>query len=163
MQRLCSPGIETVHVRTASEMYDAVLRACQNADAVIMAAAVADYTPASPATQKLKKDGESLTIDLVKTRDILTDTPRTMVRVGFAAESTDVVEYAKAKLISKGLDLIVANDITLAGAGFGSDDNKVTLLDGTGADELPLMPKYDVAGRILDRLTSLLATAKAPA
>ncbi|MDA1035766.1 MAG: bifunctional phosphopantothenoylcysteine decarboxylase/phosphopantothenate--cysteine ligase CoaBC, partial [Chloroflexi bacterium] len=127
------PGVETVHVKTANEMYDAVLAACQNANAVIMAAAVADYAPAIPASQKLKKDGaDSLLINLVRTRDILAATPRNLVRVGFAAESTDVIEYAKSKLISKGLDLIVANDITLAGAGFGSNDNKVTLVDSTG-------------------------------
>ena len=154
------PGIETVHVKTANEMYQAVIGACQKADAVIMAAAVADYTPAIPTAQKLKKTDGSLTVDLVETRDILMATPRNVIRVGFAAESTDILEYAQAKLISKGLELIVANDITLPGAGFGSDDNKVTLVDSSGTEELPLMPKYDVAGRILDRLTTLLPTPK---
>ena len=154
------PGIETVHVKTANEMYQAVIGACQKADAVIMAAAVADYTPAIPTAQKLKKTDGSLTVDLVETRDILMATPRNVIRVGFAAESTDILEYAQAKLISKGLELNVANDITLPGAGFGSDDNKVTLVDSSGTEELPLMPKYDVAGRILDRLTTLLPTPK---
>jgi phosphopantothenoylcysteine decarboxylase/phosphopantothenate--cysteine ligase len=145
-------------------MYEAVLAACDTADAVIMAAAVADYAPARPAPQKLKKtDGDSLSIDLVKTRDILAATPRNIIRIGFAAESTGVVEYAQAKLISKGLHLIVANDITLPGAGFGSDNNKVTLVDSVGAEELPLMPKYDVAGHILDKLTTLLAVPRIPA
>jgi len=158
------PGIETLHVKTASTMYEAVLAACDTADAVIMAAAVADYAPARPAPQKLKKtDGDSLSIDLVKTRDILAATPRNIIRIGFAAESTGVVEYAQAKLISKGLHLIVANDITLPGAGFGSDNNKVTLVDSVGAEELPLMPKYDVAGHILDKLTTLLAVPRIPA
>lgn len=157
------PGIETVHVTTASQMYDSIIAACEKSDAVIMAAAVADYTPEDPSVQKLKKIDDTLTIELVKTRDILLATPRTIVRVGFAAESVYLVQYAQAKLITKGLNLIVANDITLAGAGFGADDNQVTLVDKSGVEELPLMPKYDVAERILDRITPLLANAKTPA
>ena len=158
------PGIDTRHVGTAEEMRQAVMEACDGASALIMAAAVADYTPADPKTDKVKKeDSGSLALEMVKTRDILAESPRGIVRVGFAAESSDLLANARAKLESKGLDLIVANDITLPGIGFGADDNKVTLLDASGAEELPLMSKYDVACRILDRVAALLDAAPSPA
>jgi phosphopantothenoylcysteine decarboxylase/phosphopantothenate--cysteine ligase len=122
-----------------------------------MAAAVADYMPADPATDKLKKGAsDDLTIELVKTQDILAETPRNLVRVGFAAESTNLVEYAIAKLKSKGLDFIVANDITVADSGFGADTNKVSIIDAKGVDDLPLLPKYEVATQILNRVGKLL-------
>jgi phosphopantothenoylcysteine decarboxylase/phosphopantothenate--cysteine ligase len=150
-------GVDVRHVESASDMRTAVLAACEGADAVIMAAAVADYTPADPAQDKLKKSAsDDLTIDLVKTQDILAETPRNLVRVGFAAESTNLVEYATGKLKSKGLDFIVANDITLADSGFGADSNKVSIIDAKGVDDLPLMPKYGVATQILDRVVGLL-------
>ena len=158
------PGIDTRHVGTAEEMRQAVMEACDGASALIMAAAVADYTPANPKTDKVKKeDSGSLTVEMVKTRDILAESPRGIVRVGFAAESSDLLANARAKLESKGLDLIVANDITAPGIGFGADDNKVTLLDASGPEELPLMSKYGVAGRILDRVAALLDAPPSPA
>jgi phosphopantothenoylcysteine decarboxylase/phosphopantothenate--cysteine ligase len=150
-------GVDVRHVESASDMRDAVLSACAGADAVIMAAAVADFTPADPAQDKLKK-GESneMTIELVKTQDILAETPRDLVRVGFAAETTDLINHARQKLEGKALDFIVANDITLAGSGFGAGSNKVSIIDANGVDDLPLMPKYEVATRILDRVAALL-------
>ncbi|MEE8519037.1 MAG: phosphopantothenoylcysteine decarboxylase, partial [Dehalococcoidia bacterium] len=154
------PGMRTVHVETAEEMRTAVLEACKGADALVMAAAVADYRPSSAGETKIKKTEESLSIDLVKTPDILAESPRDIIRVGFAAESNDLLDNAREKLVDKGLDLIVANDITLPDAGFGADTNKVTILDAQGDDDLPLMSKYDVGIRIIDRIVALLATRR---
>ena len=121
-----------------------------------MAAAVADYRPAEAADQKIKKSEDDLNISLAKTTDILKSVKGDFVRVGFAAESQNLVENAKAKVRSKQLDLIVANDITAEGSGFGSDTNKVTLIDrDLGVEELPLLSKYDVSNRILDRVKGL--------
>ena len=150
-------GIQVVNVETAAQMHDAVLSACNSANALIKAAAVADYRPVGPSAQKLKKADQTLHVDLEPTVDIIAAAPRNIVRVGFAAESTDLLANAKAKLQQKGLDLIAANDITHEGSGFGADTNQVTLLDPQGgAEELPLLPKYDVAWRLLDRVVSLL-------
>lgn len=157
------PGVETIHVRTAAEMAEAVSKACESAAALIMAAAVADYRPANPAGTKLKKDAAGvLDIQMERTQDILASAPATIVRVGFAAESNDVVTYAKAKLKAKGVDLIVANDITRADAGFDAETNVVTLVDAKGQEALPLLPKYDVACHVLDRVTALLSKKRGP-
>jgi phosphopantothenoylcysteine decarboxylase/phosphopantothenate--cysteine ligase len=157
-------GVVLVPVRRALEMRDAVLSHCRGADALIMAAAVADFKPASVAEQKLKKrPGQTgLTLELERTPDILAEVQATaerfpgMIRVGFAAESENLVENAAVKLESKGLAFIAANDITAADAGFGVDTNRVVLLDRQGAEQLPLLSKYDVAGRILDKVAGLL-------
>ncbi len=148
--------VEVVHVATALEMRDAVQKAVANADALIMAAAVADYRPASEASQKLKKGAEAWSIDTVKNPDILAETKGKLVRVGFAAESQDLLENARSKLESKSLDLMVANDVSGEGSPFGSDNNKVLLLDSEGnVEDLPLMSKYEVGHRILDRVRTL--------
>lgn len=158
------PGVDVRHVDTAAEMRDAVLAACADADALIMAAAVADYTPARPSAQKLKKrTTDGLTVEMVKTDDILSSAPAGIVRVGFAAESDDLLDNARAKLDAKHLDLIVANDITLPDAGFGTDTNKVTLIAPGETMDLPLMSKYDVGIAILDRVAALLATDRSAA
>ena len=150
-------GVRVVSVETAAQMHDAVLDACNNADALIMAAAVADYKPTEPSAQKIKKSDETLHVDLESTADIIASAPRNILRVGFAAESANLLANAKIKLQKKGLDLIAANDITHEGSGFGADTNQVTLLDAQGgAEQLPLLPKYDVAWRLLDRVVSLL-------
>ena len=154
-------GVERVRVTRTVDMRDAVLAACAGADALIMAAAPADFTPAEAAEHKIKKDGSGrLVLELEETPDILQAVHRAglpVVRVGFAAESRNLVEYARSKVERKGLDFIAANDITAEGAGFGTDTNLVTLLDAEGrAAPLPLLPKYDVALRILDRVVSLL-------
>jgi phosphopantothenoylcysteine decarboxylase/phosphopantothenate--cysteine ligase len=141
-------------------MLDAVQGASQTADVLIMAAAVADYAPTSSAEEKLKKGGDELLLRLEKTVDVLDAVRDVPVRVGFAAESENVIENARAKLERKGLDLMVANDITAADAGFGSDTNRCTLLDADGGrDELPLLPKREVADRILDRVADLVRKA----
>ncbi len=150
-------GVEVVPAPTADAMREAVLDACRDADALVMAAAVADYRPAESHQDKMKKADAPWSLELVPTADILSEAPSHLVRVGFAAESSDLVENARAKLVAKGIDLIVANDITQEGSGFGADANRVTLLDGTGgAEELPLLPKYEVAWRLLDRVVALL-------
>jgi phosphopantothenoylcysteine decarboxylase/phosphopantothenate--cysteine ligase len=149
--------VETVHVRTTAEMKTAVAKAAAKADALIMAAAVADYQPKTTAKAKIKKETPGLTLELVRTPDIITEVRGKFLRVGFAAESEDVVANAKKKLQKKQLDLIVANDITDKKSGFGVDTNKVTLIDKKGkVEKLPLMSKREVADKILDRVVGML-------
>jgi phosphopantothenoylcysteine decarboxylase/phosphopantothenate--cysteine ligase len=149
--------VRVVHVQTAQQMGEAVLREVAQADALIMAAAVADYRPTTPASQKIKKDAQELTVPLTKTLDILEAAEGKFVKVGFAAESQDLVANAKAKLRRKSLDLMVANDITDPESGFGVDTNRVTLIDRElRVEELPLLTKYEVSHRILDRVRDLL-------
>ena len=154
-------AVRVLPVRQAVEMRDAVLAECADADAVIMAAAVADYQPAEAVGQKIKRRQKELSLSLVRTPDILAEIGRRagLVKVGFAAESEDLLPNARRKLDEKRLDLIVANDVTAEGSGFGSDTNRVTLLDGEGEEELPLMSKYEVAGRVLDRVVAALREA----
>ena len=152
-------GVKVVHVETALQMHEAVLRACQDADALIMAAAVADWRPIKAASQKVKKSAsETWRLELTKTPDILASVQtEPVVKVGFAAESEDLLKNAQAKLLSKGLDLIAANDITAEDSGFSSDANKVAILDREGGvEELPLLTKYEVGHRILDRVVAIL-------
>jgi len=151
-------GIKTVDVKTAEEMLKAVEEAVKKADALIMAAAVADFRPVKAAGKKIKRaDLSDLTLELEKTTDILAQLKGSFIRVGFAAESHDVVANAREKVKRKGLDLIVANDITEKDCGFGTETNRVTIIDSKGkAEELPLLPKGEVADKILDRLLTLL-------
>ena len=152
------PLVEVVNVQTADQMAQAVNKEVAQADALIMAAAVADYRPASTAEQKIKKSDDELTIELARTTDILATAQGDFIRVGFAAESENLVANATDKVIRKSLDLIVANDITDADSGFGSDTNKVVLIDRQlKVEELPLLTKYEVGHRILDRVRDLLA------
>ena len=151
-------GVEVIHVQTAGQMKEAVTRAVSKADALIMAAAVADYQPKSAAKSKIKKDADTLTLELVRTSDILTEVQGNFIRVGFAAESEDVVANARQKLDKKKLDLIVANDITSADSGFGVDTNKVTIIDKNGkAENLPLLTKREVTEKILDKVVELIS------
>jgi phosphopantothenoylcysteine decarboxylase/phosphopantothenate--cysteine ligase len=156
----CMPetaGMQVVNVATAAEMQEVVTAAVKNTDALIMAAAVADYRPKSIADKKIKKDKAGLTIEMVRTPDILVGIKGDFIKVGFAAESEDLIANAKKKLKGKGLDLIIANDITDKDSGFGTDTNKVTLIDKSGkVEELPLMSKREVADKILDRVVGLL-------
>ena len=150
-------AVKVVRVETARQMRDAVSTQLDGAQALIMAAAVADYSPIVVAAQKVKKGADTWTVDLERTPDILGEARGKFLRVGFAAESENLLENAKEKLASKSLDLIIANDITAENSGFGADTNKVTIVDGFGAvEDLPLMPKHDVAHRILDRVVGLL-------
>ncbi len=150
-------GVETIEVETAEQMKEAVAQAVVQADALVMAAAVADYRPKEAASQKIKKDSDALTLELVRTPDILSEVKGKFIRIGFAAESENVVENARKKLAGKQLDIIVANDITDAESGFAVDTNKVTIIDKAGGvSELPLMTKREVADKILDRVVGLL-------
>jgi len=151
------PGLEMAHVRTAEEMRDAVAAAVKRADVLVMAAAVADYRPVREAEQKIKKHEARLTLELVRTPDILAEVNGDFIKVGFAAESEDLIKNAAEKLRAKNADLFVANDITAADAGFNVDTNRCVLIDRQSAMEhLPLMSKQEVAHRLLDRVVAML-------
>ena len=150
-------GIDVVQIQTALQMRKAVIEKTAGADTLIMAAAVADYQPLSIAGDKIKRQPEKLSLELMKTPDILSEVSGDLIKVGFAAESEELIENATSKLKAKGLDLIVANDITDADSGFGVDTNRVILIDRSGkVDHLPLMSKLEVAHKILDRVAKLL-------
>jgi len=150
--------IKVIQIESATQMKEAVAKATTQADALIMAAAVADYQPKSMAKGKIKKDaaGTGLTLEMVRTPDILAEVKGSFIRVGFAAESEDVIDNAKRKLKEKQLDLIAANDITAADSGFGVDTNRVTLISQDGkTEDLPLLTKREVADKILDKVIEL--------
>ena len=155
-------GVEVRRVDTAGEMREAVAAELERADALVMAAAVADFRPADPADEKLKKEAGGVpTIHLEKTADVLASTRELRrpdaVIVGFALETREVVENGRRKLEAKGLDLLVVNDAREPGAGFEVATNRVTFLSKDREDEvLPLLSKAEVADRILDRVESLL-------
>ena len=160
-------GVEVVRVRSAADMHQAVMARAAATDAVVMAAAVADYTPESVADHKVAKAEGGWTVPLTRTVDILaalgalpSRASRRPVLIGFAAETHDVLAHADAKRRRKGVDLIVANDVAAAGAGFEVDTNVVTFIDDAGRETLPLLSKAEVAGRILDRLAALLPAAE---
>jgi phosphopantothenoylcysteine decarboxylase / phosphopantothenate---cysteine ligase len=145
------------HVETVADMREAVLTACQSADVLLMAAAVSDFRVASPAAHKLKKQGQKVILELVENADFLLELPDTFVKVGFAAETQDLIANARQKLVRKRLAFICANDVTAPDAGFGVDTNRITILHPTGEpEELPLMSKYAVAHEILSRVVPLL-------
>jgi len=150
-------GMAVTRVTTTAQMKEAVAKAVAEADALIMAAAVADYQPKSTAKAKIKKKSPTLTLELVRTPDILGEVKGNFLRVGFAAESEDMIANARQKLQRKKLDLIVANDITDTESGFDVDTNKVTIINKQGkVDSLPLLSKREVADKILDRVVELL-------
>ena len=157
-------GIEITQVESAAEMSAAVAKHAKHADLVLMAAAVADFCPAEPAAQKIKKSTGAPKINLVPTVDILANLgkskPQNQVLVGFAAETEDTVANASAKLTKKNLDLMVLNDVSAPGVGFEHDTNAVTILrrDGTKR-EVPLTSKQEVAHAVLDEAAALLAAA----
>jgi phosphopantothenoylcysteine decarboxylase / phosphopantothenate---cysteine ligase len=154
-------GVNVIRGISAEEMHAAVMKELPNATVFIGSAAVADYRPADAADAKIKKDGkDKMTLELAKTPDILADVAKNrtkgMLVVGFAAETNDVVVYARSKLEKKGLDMVVANDITAKGAGFNTDTNIATILTRSGGEiELPLMSKREMADKILDELIEL--------
>jgi phosphopantothenoylcysteine decarboxylase/phosphopantothenate--cysteine ligase len=153
-------GAIVTRVESAAEMASAVTRQAEDADAVVMAAAVSDFRPTSAEDGKISKIDAELSVDLEHTQDILAtlgENKGERILVGFAMETQDLVERASAKLRRKNLDLVVANDLTREGAGFGHPTNVVVMVspDGT-ARELPLLSKESVAGHILDRIARLL-------
>ena len=172
-------GVEVRRVETAIQMRDAVHDAVIDADVLVMSAAVADFRPSEVATQKLKKsesqelnEQNGFFLRLVRNPDILEEladsvytntgnerSGRRLVRVGFAAETSNLIDYASAKLIAKRLDLLVANDVSRSDSGFGTETNKVHIFHANGAvEDLPVMPKTGVAAAIWDRIVSLLST-----
>jgi len=161
------PTSQLVRVRTAAEMYRAVMEQCRSADVVIMAAAVADYTPTQIAAEKIAKDHDEMTLRLTRTKDILAELGRARgsndrpLLVGFAAETHDVIVRARAKRHIKRADLIVSNDVSRSDAGFGSDANAVTLISADGEQSVPLQGKVGVARAILDKIESMLIGAPA--
>jgi phosphopantothenoylcysteine decarboxylase/phosphopantothenate--cysteine ligase len=169
-------GVEVRRIETAMQLRDAVQGAVVDADALVMSAAVADYRPAVAATQKIKKSGSGAQeldeqngffLRLVRNPDILEELAgsvnerpgQRLVRVGFSAETNDLLNYAWAKLVAKHLDLLVANDVSRPDSGFGTETNKVYIFHATGAmEDLPVMPKMGVAAAIWDRVVPLLGT-----
>jgi phosphopantothenoylcysteine decarboxylase/phosphopantothenate--cysteine ligase len=151
--------VEVVDVRTTEEMYEAVKKSVVTADALIMAAAVADYRAVNVSDKKLKRHASpGINLELGKTTDILGNITGNFIRIGFAAESHDLIANATEKLKNKQLDLIVGNDITASDSGIGSDNNRVVIIDPEGnAEELPLLPKREVADRILDRVVNIFS------
>ena len=150
-------GIPIVPATTAAEMLVTVNEYSAQADALIMAAAVADYRPETSRSQKAKRTGEPLTLTLVENEDILAQVPHTLVKVGFAAETENVLKNAALKLDRKNSDLIVANDVSQPDSGFGADTNQVVILSKDNPPEsLPVLPKSEVAAVILERVVALV-------
>ena len=154
-------GIQLIKVNTAEEMYQACVDEFPKADVAIMSAAVADYTPLNKSTNKIKKQHDDLSIELVKTKDILKTLGERKVNgqilVGFALETTNEREYALNKLKSKNADLIVMNSLNDKGAGFGVDTNKVTIFEKNGNEiAYETKPKQQVARDIVDRIVNML-------
>ena len=155
------PGVEMVQVTSSKELCENVLKRGPEADMVIQAAAPADFTPAQVADRKIRKQpGEGMTLELVPTTDIASELGRRkhagQVLVALAAETNDVIENARKKLKKKNADMIVANDVTAPGAGFGTDTNLITIITAESAAELPLMTKRQAADAIIDAAAGFL-------
>ncbi|HET9063629.1 MAG TPA: bifunctional phosphopantothenoylcysteine decarboxylase/phosphopantothenate--cysteine ligase CoaBC, partial [Candidatus Binatia bacterium] len=159
-------GVEAVHVRTAAEMATAMMTQSENADVVVMVAAVADYRPKNAATGKIKKTEAELHLPLERTEDVLASLSRTKGRrilVGFAAETDAVRENALSKLRRKNLDLIVANDVSAPGTGFDVSTNAAILIDAAGGEKHSgLVGKDDLAEMILDEIARILRASSPP-
>ena len=161
-------GVTVVAIESAAQLEAALTAAAKSADAIIMAAAVADYRPATPAAHKLKRSqlGAKTELALVANSDLLAGlgkrrgAKKTPLLVGFAAETQDVVANARAKLAAKRCDLVIANDVAEPGAGFGVDTNRVTIVDHRGVTEIPPGTKAEVAHRILDSVIALQASTR---
>jgi phosphopantothenoylcysteine decarboxylase/phosphopantothenate--cysteine ligase len=154
-------GVELIAARSALEMRDAVRAQVEGADAIIMTAAVADYRPAQMQPNKIKKQGERMTLELIKNPDILAELGAKRrgarpVLVGFAMETNDVAAYGRKKLTDKRVDLIVANEASVA---FGGEDTQASLITQAGDDQLAPMSKRELAGHILDRTLALMTTS----
>jgi phosphopantothenoylcysteine decarboxylase/phosphopantothenate--cysteine ligase len=160
-------GVQVQRVTSAQEMYDQVMLLLNDATVFISAAAVADYKPTETASEKIKKNEQLMTLKLERTRDVLKAVGEqrrdSLIIIGFAAETENVIQNAEQKLLAKNLDAIVANDVTRPDSGFDSSNNAVTIITrDQAAVELPLLPKAEVAQRILDQVTRLRITKKTP-
>jgi phosphopantothenoylcysteine decarboxylase/phosphopantothenate--cysteine ligase len=162
-------GVDVIRVNTAEEMLNALrthLKDHPESDALIMAAAIADFRPVQTASQKIKKqdDDSPPVLELTRTPDILLELKKDRARhalhvvVGFAAESENLIANARRKLEKKGLDFIVANNITATDAGFGSDYNRVIILDGQHTEDIPRATKTRISERVIERVAALLKT-----
>lgn len=152
-------NVDFLPVETAAEMHAAVARYLQKMDVAVFAAAVADYTPAEVATSKIKKSGESLTLELVRTVDILGSARDplgfTGTLVGFAAETDDLEVNARAKLSAKRCDLVVGNDVSQVGIGFDSNENEVILVYADRVESLPRGTKHEISLLLVDAIDAL--------
>ena len=148
------PFVNIINVISAQDMYDAVTEEAKNSDIIIKAAAVADYTPLNVSDNKIKKKDGDMSIALKRTKDIIgthgEHKKEGQFICGFSMETENVIANSKDKLIKKNMDMIVANNVKVAGAGFGTDTNVVTIITGEDNIELPMMSKEDVASKILD-------------
>jgi len=154
-------GVRYVEVESAQQMYEQIKGLSSSVDCIIMSSAVSDFSPSKTSSQKIKKTSAYLDIRLERTQDILSSVARNKgdkIIVGFAAETNNIEQYAKEKLIQKNLDMIVANNVTEKGSGFESDTNKVLIIFKNGTiEDLPLMRKVDLADVILDRIVPLFS------
>lgn len=151
--------VERISVESAQEMLDAVEAKLAQTDIFIGAAAVADYRPANLATQKIKKNNDEMAIQLVKNPDIIATVASKANKpftVGFAAETQDVLAYARGKLEKKNLDMIIANDVSNQDIGFNSDDNAIVIIDKDQEQEYPQASKYQLAQQIVAHITKQL-------
>ena len=155
------PFVEVVDICSAQDMFEAVAARCEQSDFIFKAAAVADYTPADYSDDKIKKKDADMSIPLKRTQDILKylgeHRREGQVICGFSMETRDMVESSRAKLAKKKVDMICANNLKVAGAGFGVDTNILTVITADSVEELPLMSKEEAAGRILDRAEGMLS------
>lgn len=154
-----SKNIRIVDVKNAEQMFDSVMRNFDDSDIVFMAAAVADYTPVSTSAQKIKKQSGNISLEMKRTKDILKEMgsrKKGQFICGFSMETENLIENSRAKLKNKNADMIIANSLTTAGAGFGSDTNVVTIITDDNAESLPMMSKSDVAGSIIDHVIKML-------
>jgi phosphopantothenoylcysteine synthetase/decarboxylase len=152
-------GVDFIPVETAAEMYDAVSRHIGRMDVAVFSAAVADYTPAAVQPQKIKKSGDTLALELVRTADILGSARKVFgfngTLVGFAAETENLEANARGKLVSKQCDLVIANDVSQPGIGFDSDQNEVLLVYPEHTGSLPLASKHELSMQLVDAITAI--------
>lgn len=160
------PFVKMVHIVSAQDMYEAVMEAAGTADIVVKAAAVADYRPATVSDEKMKKSDTDMAIPLVRTKDILAalgelkaagnEKHHKLFLCGFSMETENMLENSKRKLEKKNLDMIIANNLKVAGAGFGTDTNVITMITKEECRELPIMSKFEAAGCIFDEILNLI-------
>ena len=149
------PFVKMVHITSAQDMYEAVTEAAKESDIIVKAAAVADYRPASVSDEKIKKSDGEMSIALERTKDII-GTLGAMENkpflCGFSMETQNVLENSRKKLEKKNLDMVIANNLKVDGAGFGTDTNVITMITKTDCTEFPKMSKFEVAGCIFDAI-----------